>query len=247
MTMMEIDRLLRQSGAGWRERYSTPLAIPQFEETTMPASRSTSRFLAPLASAAVIVVIAVIVAIVSRSSHSSTAGGPGGTSSTNPTAHPTASASATRSSGPAAGNCTGAQMSATVGLAGPANGTENIFILLRNTSQHACRLGGLLPLSGVRADGTIVKLPFAGSTNPAYADPGPVTGPGPVDPGKYGAFHVTVGLNCAPPSGKYVTLRIGLGAGEHVDMAYPSQFSLGCLGYEAPAGPISSPDALAGH
>jgi hypothetical protein len=240
---MDIDRRLHQSGERWRAEHSTPLSPPAFEEESMPARRRTVRVLAPLAVAAVVIAIIVIVATVAHPSRSGPVAHPAGPSA-KATALPTPAVSPSPAA-PAA-NCAGAQLTASVGRAGPANGTENIFILLHNTSANACQLGGILPLTGVRADGTTVSLAFEGSTDPGVADPGPVTGPGPVPADTYGTFHVTVGLSCAPPTGTFTKLRIGLGAAQYVEMPYPPQFALGCAGHEAPAGPISSLDALGG-
>jgi hypothetical protein len=68
-----------------------------------------------------------------------------------------------------------------------------------------------------------------------------------VSPDGYGAFLVTIGLNCAPATSTYRTLRIQLAAGQVVAMPYPHEFTLGCFGNQAPAGPVPGPTGLLGR
>lgn len=148
--------------------------------------------------------------------------------------------------------CTARELSASVGEHGPANGTENIVILLHNTSATSCWLGGLLPLSATHTDGTVAPLRFLASTDPALAgSPATATGPGPVEPGRYGAFLVTEcltgGHKCAARSTLYVTLRIQLAPGQLVTMPYPSVFRLGTPGDEGVAEPVPSATGILGR
>ena len=150
---------------------------------------------------------------------------------------PSASPSTSPTSAAAAPACLGSQLSASIGLAGPAAGEETIVVVLRNTSARPCYLAGLLPLTGVRSDGTVVDLGFR-RTSGVGAPITPVTVSGNVAPGGQGAFAVSEGLNNCPKLGTFAKLRIGLDSGTHVEMTWPPEFSLGCPGYEGPAGPI---------
>jgi len=247
---MDVDQLLRTAGATWRDQ-CPPIRTPAVPGRFAGASRRPVRFpLRPVVAAAV--VVAAVAAAVWLWPHPAGSGhGPapvGSGADPGPTAPRSAPGTpAPAHSPPRLADCTGAQLEASLGSVGPANGNENVWILLRNTSDSPCWLGGLPPLSGVPSGGTAVSLPFAASTDPAYADPGPVSGPGNLVPGGYGTFHLTVGLNgCAKFPGHYDTLRIGTGNGSHVDMPYPTELTLGCLGYEAQVGPIPSPGAIPG-
>lgn len=261
MTRRDIDQLLRQVGAQWRSEHAQPLAPPPLSETSAPTRRARRRgVLVPLAAALVTAaLVAVAWATVSTL--------PGGDHHPVPAGNPTATApgtpAATSSSSASpsvlAAGCTGSQLSAALGRAGPAAGTENILITLRNTSATSCRLGGILPLTGIRPDGTTMLLTtpqappqhgphrFYGTADAAaLVDLGHVTGPGLVAPGGYGGFPMSEGLNHCPQRFKltgFATLRIGLGQGQFVEMPWPRQLSAGCPLNQGPSGPI--PDRIA--
>jgi hypothetical protein len=161
---------------------------------------------------------------------------------------------ATVSSGSAptrAAACTAGQLEGSVGEDGPANGTENIVILLRNISAAGCWLGGVLPLSASRASGVVRELPFHASSDPAVARQPAATGPGLVKPGRYGAFMVTVclaaGTKCEAPPLHFVTLRIQLARDQIISMPYPPAFKLGTPGTESAAEPVPSPTGILGR
>lgn len=247
---MDVDQLLRTAGATWRDQRSAPVRVPPLAQLDTGSVRPPARPGLRVVAAAAVVVAATATAVWLWPR--AAAPGPlpvGSTADPGPTASATGPATSPPASSPArAADCSGARLEATLGSAGPTNGNENVWILLHNTGGSPCWLGGLPPLSGVHPDGTAVTLPFAASTDPGYADPGPVTGPGNLAPGGYGTFHLTVGLNDCPKfPGHFETLRIGLGTGGYVDMPYPVELTMGCLGYETQAGPIPSPGAIPGR
>ena len=119
----------------------------------------------------------------------------------------------------------GSQLSASIGPHGPAAGTENILLLLHNTSDRTCTLGGLPTLTGVRADGTTSPLGFRRTSNHAYIAL-TTTGAGPLPPGGRGGMNVTEGLNNCTKLGTFACLRIALQGNQHVDMPWPGVLSL---------------------
>jgi len=165
-----------------------------------------------------------------------------------------AASSATGSSVAAAtraATCTAGQLEGSVGENGPANGTENIVILLRNISAAGCWLGGVLPLSASQANDVVRQLLFHGSTDPAVARQPATTGPGLLKPGHYGAFIVTVCLaartKCEASHLQLVTLRIQLPGNQIISMPYPAAFKLGMPGTESAAEPVPSPTGILGR
>jgi hypothetical protein len=176
-------------------------------------------------------------------------------STDNPTARSSvapASPSSKRAASATAAACTATSISAAVGEKGPANGTENVIVLLRNTGARACWLGGLLTLDGVTTNGNpATHLQFHASADPADANPGPVTGPGLVQPNAYGALLVSFCINqppgkCPAPVEAYAKLRIELGTSA-VDIPYPDVFRIGAFGNEGPVGPVSGATGLLGR
>jgi hypothetical protein len=155
---------------------------------------------------------------------------------------PTTGSAGRPSTGPAA--CTGSDLAPTIdpSRTGPANGTENVIILLRNTGAQPCRLAGLVTLRGVMSNGSTVGLGFHSSLDPGYADPAPATGPGTVAPGALGALHLTLQLNdCATPVVHYARLQIRFASGSSVAMSFPAQLALsGCYGFVAQPGPVAT-------
>lgn len=165
--------------------------------------------------AALAVVMAILAACTSTPRPTASASDPSRaaprSSSTGQSASPRTSAPPKR---PA--RCTARELSPSIGEHGPASGTENIVILLHNTSARSCLLAGLLPLSATKPDGMIARLRFLASTDPAVAaTPATASGSGPVEPGRYGAFLVTecltAGHKCAATaSGKRMTFRLSI-------------------------------------
>jgi hypothetical protein len=141
--------------------------------------------------------------------------------------------------------CTAGQLEGSVGENGPANGTENIVILLRNIGTAGCRLGGVLPLSASQGNGAVRELPFHASSDPAVARQAATTGSGLVRPGRYGAFMVTMclaaGTKCRASPLQLVTLRIQPAQDQIISMPYPPAFKLGTPGTESAAEPIPRP------
>ena len=239
---MSEDRMHERLGTyGQRWREQQPVPVPG----GLGAARRTSpRRRAALAAAAAVAVIAGVTWAVhlSMDQTPATPGSPTPTlspssppDSASPSPRPSPSTSPT--SATAAPACLGSQLSASIGLAGPAAGEETIVVVLHNTSTRPCYLAGLLPLTGVRSDGTVVDLGFR-RTSGVGAPITPVTGGGTVAPGGQGAFAVSEGLNNCPKLGSFAKLRIALGAQGHVDMVWPAEFSVGCPSYQGPAGPI---------
>jgi hypothetical protein len=242
---MSEDRMherLGTYGQRWREQQPVPGLVPG----GFGARRRTSpRLWVALAAAAAVAVIAGVTWAVhlSMDQTPATPGGPTPTlspsspptsASPSPSPSPSTSPSTSAAAAPA---CLGSQLSASIGPHGPAAGTEGILILLHNTSDRTCTLGGLPTLTGVRSDGTVVDLGFR-RTSGVGAPITPVTGGGTVAPGGQGAFAVSEGLNNCPKLGSFAKLRIALGAQGHVDMVWPAEFSVGCPSYQGPAGPI---------
>ncbi len=214
----------------------------------MSQPRRYPRLLAPVAVAAAVAVIAAgvgIAVIVSRSP----GGAPvaGSTVSAAPTGATSASPPATAPSSSAArpADCVGTQMTVTIVAAGPVHDVENVVVVLRNTSQSPCWLGGLPLVSGELADGSTRSLPFNASTDPGFADPGPVQGPGVVPAGGWGGLHLTFNTRCTPTQ-HYTKLLIPLG-GILAEIPYPKEFTLGCPLDEAIAGPIADPNNVLGN
>lgn len=160
---------------------------------------------------------------------------------------PSASASTPRVSLP---RCRASQLSAAVGESGPALGTENVVILLRNVSAEPCWLGGLFPLSAGVSGASPARLPFHASADPSIAlTPAQVTGPGPVAPDHYGAFIVTecLAVECPQKQPVYRTLYIQVGIKQVVPMPYPAVLRMGPPGTEGLAEPVPSPTGILGH
>jgi len=210
-----------------------------------------------MTSAAVIVMVA-LTATGCAGSHRSPAGAnPAQSRSTSPSAGVSATpvistpASSTRSTSPRPASCRAAQLSASVGESGPAAGTEGIVILLRNTSSRPCWLSGILPLSGVRSTGSVTRLRFYGSTDPAVVSFPTGEGPGSLQPRRYGAFLVTecltAGTKCATAPTQYVTLQIQLPGNLFISMPYPGVFKLGTPGTETAAELVPAPTGILGH
>jgi hypothetical protein len=250
---MDTDDLLRRAGARWRDTHTGQLVPPDVEAMGHPRRRRRDGAVMALTAAGVALIVVVTLTVLRLGSASptpgapaptgpSTANGPAPLTTSTPTPTPAPTPTPTR---PAA--CTAGQLRGSVGEAGPAHGAENVIILLHNMSDTPCWLGGLLPLFGVTPGGVAQALRFQASTDPAYADPGPVTGPGSVPASGYGAFLVTVDLNCSAVTGRYSTLRIQLAPGQLVELPYPQQFTLGCPGNQAPAGPVPGPTGLLGQ
>jgi Protein of unknown function (DUF4232) len=145
--------------------------------------------------------------------------------------------------------CEARQLTASLGQHGPANGSENVVIVLRNTSATACRLGGLLPLSATDDRGVTRDLHFEMSSDPAVAAAPRNSDPGPLLPKRYGAFIVTecltAGTKCAATLPHYVSLHIRVD-GALVDMPYPDPLRLGPPGTEGVAQPVRSRSRILG-
>lgn len=139
---------------------------------------------------------------------------------------------------PPAAACVASQLVPSLGVAGPAAGTGHTQIFLKNVSGQSCYLGGVFPLQGVKASGTITRLAFPGDSATAF--PSPVV-PGNVAPGHFGAFWVSTQLNGCPNGPHYASLVIELGPQQHVQMPWPSYLSNGCLFAESAAGPFPQP------
>lgn len=252
---VDIDDLLRRSGEQWRARHSAPLALPEFEETTVSAPRRAARrgFLIPMAAAAATVAVIAVVLVLRAPTGVPVAGGPTGTGSavavTAPPApsdvtSPSPSSSVPTSPPARPADCAAAQLSGSVDAnrTGTIAGAESVVILLRNGGPAACWLGGVPTLSGQTASGSVVPLGYAGSADPGYADPGPANGPGPVGAGADGAIHLTLQVNnCNKPGTRYAKLLIQLRPGQVVSMPFPAELAVsGCPGYVAQAGPVVS-------
>jgi hypothetical protein len=152
--------------------------------------------------------------------------------SPSPSPSPSTSPSTSAAAAPA---CLGSQLSASIGPHGPAAGTEGILILLHNTSDRTCTLGGLPTLTGVRSDGTVVDLGFRRTSDQASIAL-TTTGPGPLPPGGRGGIDLTEGLNNCTKLATFAYLRIALPGNQHVDMPWSGVLSQGCPGNQGPAG-----------
>ena len=146
--------------------------------------------------------------------------------------------------------CKAGQLTASVGQHGPANGTENVVIVLRNTSTTVCLLDGLLPLTATNEKGDIHRLGFHASSDPAVAAAPPnASGSSALRPGQYAAFILTecltAGTKCATSPSHYVTLHVRVADGL-VDMPYPHALTLGTPGTEGVARPVRSPSRVLG-
>lgn len=203
--------------------------------------------------AALMLVIAGGTALLISRTHDSggngeAAAGPGTSTApqTSPQNGPSASTTPATSSGATdirgAAACTASNLTATLDPArtGPTAGTENVVIILHNSSATGCRLGGLVSLEGLDATGAATPLAFHPSLDPGVANPGPAAGPGEVLPGKDGALHLTLALNnCSTPGAKYRHLQIKLASGSALVMSFPNELAAtGCYGYAAQPGPI---------
>lgn len=227
---------------------SVPIRQPV--QATRPRPR---RWIAIASAARVLVIAGGTALLISCTHHSSgngeAAAGPG-TSTTPQTPpqqngssapmKPATSSGATAIGGEAA--CTASNLTAALDPArtGPTAGTENVVIILHNSSATGCRLGGLVSLTGLNASGAATPLAFRPSLDPGVANPGPAVGPGEVMPGKDGALHITLALNnCSTPGVKYRHLQIKLASGSALVMPFPNELAAtGCYGYAAQPGPI---------
>lgn len=251
----DIDATLRRLGAAWRSSASDSPAVglSDLDRTTevrdvAQASRRPHRRITTLAAAGLAVAAWVVVTVLVSHVRSGTADG------TDPVAAASASATASVASPspsdasadptPAASAppCTAAQLSASVGPHGSAAGTENILIVLTNSSGETCTLGGKVELRGVHADGTVDNPGFTSYTDPGYAPASPAGPPGPIAPGAAGGFVLAEGLNCTPIEGDYTALRIEMAHGLAIDMPWDAMFA-GCSPIVGPAGPIPRVDA----
>jgi hypothetical protein len=204
------------------------------------------------AAAAVLVIAGGTTLLISLAHHSvgngDAAAGPG--TSTTPQTPPQSGSSASTTPATSSGAtdirgaaaCTSSNLTATLDPArtGPTAGTENVVIILHNSSTSGCRLGGLVALKGLNATGAATPLAFHPSLDPGVADPSPATGPGEVMPGKDGALHITLALNnCSTPGATYRHLQIKLASGSALVMPFPNELAAtGCYGYAAQPGPI---------
>lgn len=150
------------------------------------------------------------------------------------------SKSATRPVEPPA--CNSAQLHASVDASrsGVVHGAGNVILLFQNTSSTACWFSGLPTLLATASDGSDHPLPFHKTADPGYANPSPAGGPGSLDPGKFGAMHLTMQIDgCTVPATTYTTLKIPLEHDQVVRLTFPPQLALsGCFGDQAPMGPI---------
>ena len=241
---MSEDRMherLGTYGQRWREQQPVPGPVPG---GLGERHRTSPRRWVALAAAAAVAVIAGVTwtAHLSMDQTPATPGGPTPTlspssppASASPSPSPSPSTSTSPTSATAAPACLGSQLSASIGPHGPAAGTENILILLHNTSDRTCTLGGLPTLTGVRADGTVVDLGFRRTSDQASIAL-TTTGPGPLPPGGRGGINLTEGLNNCTKLGTFAYLRIALPGNQHVDMPWSGVLSQGCPGNQGPAG-----------
>ena len=124
---------------------------------------------------------------------------------------------------------------------GGAGGTEYVVILFRNTSSHACWLGGYPDFTGVTAAGAAKPLVFSLKTNdPAQVITAPAGPPGVLQPGGLGAVNLTLmDHDCPAPIPAYRTLRISVGQGADLQIPFPPALEITrCLSTEAEMGPI---------
>ena len=156
---------------------------------------------------------------------------PGSSTSTTPPPPHTVTA-------PPVTTCISSQLLPSLGAAGSAAGTGIVQVLLQNISGQPCYLGGVLPLQGIAASGTLTRLVFPGDSATAY--PSPVV-PGNVAPGHFGAFWVTTQLNGCPNGARYAALLIEFSPREQIKIPWPMDMSNGCLFTESAAGPFPQP------
>lgn len=244
---MDIDSRLREAGQRWRASQGPELEHPRpasLEDDAPTGKRR--KGLVPLAAAAAAAgIIFGIVSLQGASTNGQQV--PAGTATTHPSSvtsplpKPSTSTSPHPSStvtAPPAPACVGSQLRPSLGTTGPALGTGHTQILLKNVSGQRCYLGGVLPLQGVAASGTMTRLVFPGDSATSY--PSPVV-PGNVAPGGFGAFWVSTQLNGCANGARFASLVIELSPQQHVQMPWPTYMSHGCLAAESAAGPFPQP------